>query len=74
MRRVRYNGQIKWKTAAPGRLVYLGESLIGEPVGLAQQDERTWSIRFGPLVIGILDEVGRRVDRTPVKVLPMSPV
>ena len=70
VRRVRRNGQIKWK----GDLIYLSESLRGEPVGLVQQDERTWSIRFGPLVIGKLDDVSGRVDRTPTKVLPMSPV
>ena len=67
---VRNNGQIKWK----GGLVYLSESLIGEPVGLVQQDERTWSIQFGPLIIGLLDDMSRRVDRTPTTVLPMSPV
>ena len=70
MRRVRNNGQIKWKEG----LVYLCDSLIGEPVGLVQQDERTWSIRFGPLIIGVLDDVHGRVDKTPTKVLPMSPV
>ena len=70
VRRVRNNGQIKWK----GDLVYLSESLTGEPVGLVQQDERTWSIRFGPLIIGMLDDASGRVDRTPTKVLPMSPV
>ena len=70
VRRVRSNGQIKWK----GDLVYLSEALIGEPVGLEQQDEATWSIRFGPVLIGILDDLRGRVDRTPTKVLPMSPV
>lgn len=70
VRRVRSNGQIKWK----GGMVYLSEALIGEPVGLEQQDERTWAIRFGPLVIGTLDDVRGRVDKTPTKVLPMSPV
>ena len=54
--------------------MYLSEALIGEPVGLEQQDDRTWAIRFGPLVIGTLDDVTLRVDRTPTKVLPMSPV
>ena len=70
VRKVRSTGQIKWR----GALVYLSESLIGEPVGLVQQDERTWTIRFGPLIIGRLDDARRRVDKTPTKVLPMSPV
>ena len=70
VRSVRSNGQIKWK----GDRVYVSESLRGEPIGLVQIDERTWSIQFGPLMIGFLDDPTRRVDKTPVKVLPMSPV
>ena len=70
VRSVRSNGEIKWK----GDLVYVSASLRGEPVGLVQLDERTWSIHFGPLLIGILDDHDRRIDKTPVKVLPMSPV
>ena len=70
VRSVRSNGQIKWK----GDMVYVSESLRGEPIGLVQIDERTWSIQFGPLMIGLLDDPTRRVDKTPVKVLPMSSV
>ena len=39
--------------------------LRGEPIGLLQQDERTWSIQFGPLLIGVLDDHARRIDKTP---------
>ena len=70
VRSVRSNGQIKWK----GDMLYVSESLKGEPIGLVQIDERTWSIQFGPLIIGTLDDSTRKVDKTPVKVLPMSPV
>ena len=70
VRRVRHNGEIKWK----GDRVYVSESLRGEPIGLVQQDERTWSIQFGPLLIGVLDDHARRIDKTSVHVLPMSPV
>ncbi len=70
VRRVRSNGQIKWN----GDLIYVSQSLKGEPVGLVQQDDRTWSIQFGPLVIGVLNDHAKRVDKTPVKLLPMSPV
>ena len=70
VRSVRSNGEIKWK----GDLLYVSASLKGEPVGLVQQDQRTWSIQFGPLLIGILNDADRRIDKTPVKVLPMSPV
>ena len=55
-------------------MVYVSESLKGEPVGLVQQDERTWTIHFGQLLIGLLDDSTGRVDKVPTKVLPMSPV
>jgi len=35
--------------------VYLSESLRGEPVWLMLVHERYWSIRFGPLHIGLSD-------------------
>ena len=70
VRRVRSNGEIKWK----GELVYVSETLKGEPVGLVQQDDRSWAVRFGPLLIGLLDGRTKRIAKTPVKVLPMSPV
>ena len=70
MRKVRTNGVIKWK----GHKIYLSETLRGEPVGLSPQDDRYWTIRYGPLVIGHLDDHTHSVQRTPIKVLPMSPV
>ncbi len=70
VRRVRTNGEIKWQ----GQRVYLSEALCGEPVGLTPQDERVWTIRFGPLQIGLLDSQANRTLHTPTLVLPMSPV
>ena len=70
VRRVKTNGEIKWN----GDRVYLSESLRGEPVGLTQVDEQYWSIRFGPLHIGLLDSYANRALHTPTIVLPMSPV
>jgi len=70
VRRVRTNGEIKWK----GDTIYLSEALRGEPVVLVQQDDRFWNIRFGPLSIGLLDDHARCILHTPTKVLPMSPV
>ena len=67
VRRVRTNGEIKWG----GGLLYLSEALIGEPVGLVQRDDRYWTVRFGPLAIGLLDAHRRSILRTPVTVLPM---
>ena len=42
VRRVRSNGEIKWR----GKLVYLGCALAGEPVGLAG-DAHGWTVSFG---------------------------
>ncbi len=70
VRQVRTNGEIKWK----GDTIYLSEALRGEPVGLVQQDDRFWNIRFGPLSIGLLDDHARCILHTPIKVSPMSPV
>jgi transposase InsO family protein len=43
VRRVRSNGYIKWQ----GDQVFVGEVLIGEPVGLVQTDEEMWQLYFG---------------------------
>ena len=69
VRRVRTNGDIRWK----GNRVFISEALIGEPIGLKQISDRTWAIYYGPLEIGILNEMTMKVFKTPVKVLPMSP-
>lgn len=70
VRRVRSNGQIKWK----GGVIYVSEVLRGEPIGLLPYDDRYWTIQFGPVVIGRLDDYAQRVENTPIIVLPMSPV
>ena len=69
-RRVRTNGEIKWK----GHKIFLSQALVGEPVGFQQISERTWAIYFGPLQIGLLDESTMKTVKTPVNVLPMCPV
>lgn len=43
VRRVRSNGYIKWR----GEQVFIGEVLIGEPVGMVQADDETWRLYFG---------------------------
>lgn len=70
VRKVRTNGEIKWR----GGMVFVSGALCGEPVGLRQEDEHHWGILFGPLHIGLLDERDNKVLHTPVKVLPMCPV
>jgi transposase InsO family protein len=48
VRKVRRNGEIKWR----GSTVYLSSALIGEPVGLYRIGEETWLAKYGPLVLG----------------------
>ena len=70
VRKVRTNGEIKWK----GHRIYLSQALRGEPVGLVQQTTRYWSIIYSSLYIGLLDEHTARTVHTPAKVLPTCPV
>lgn len=50
MRRVRSNGEIKWK----GRPIFISKALDHEPVALYRIDDDSWEIRYGPIVLGIL--------------------
>jgi hypothetical protein len=52
MRRVRSNGQIKWR----GRMRFVGEAFIGYPVGLKSVCGDKWAIYFAELLIGELWE------------------
>ncbi len=49
VRRVRSTGEIKWQ----GRRLFLGEALVGEPVGLRELEEDLWQIEFGPLHLAL---------------------
>jgi putative transposase len=78
VRRVRYNGAIKWQ----GQQVYVNHCLQGEPVGLQEVAEDCWRLWFGPVPLGWLDSrrhprrepsARRRHFSTP-KLLPMCPV
>jgi transposase InsO family protein len=52
VRRVRSNGQIRWR----GRKRFVGEAFVGYPVGLCQASQSRWVLRFARLVIGELWE------------------
>ncbi|MFC1925658.1 integrase core domain-containing protein [Chloroflexota bacterium] len=49
VRRVRSNGQIKWR----GELIFVSEVLIGELVGITE-DKNSWLVSFGPIPLGLL--------------------
>ncbi len=59
VRRVRSNGEIKWQ----GCLVFLGEALIGEPVGIAESDDELFIVSYGPIELGWLDKAANFTAR-----------
>jgi hypothetical protein len=59
VRRVRGNGQIRWR----GRKRFIGEALVGYPIGLRSVGKGVWRVYFGELMIGELwdlDQGGMR--------------
>ena len=59
VRRVRHNGEIKWR----GNTVYINQALAGEPIGLDEDDEGTWTVHYGPVELGVIDHRGDRLKR-----------
>jgi hypothetical protein len=54
LRRVRTNGDIKWR----GGRIFISEALIGEPVGLAELEDGIHALYYGPIFLGRLDRDG----------------
>jgi putative transposase len=59
VRRVRCNGEIRWR----GGYVYLSCALVGEPVGLVEGPDDVWTVVYGPITLGRLDRKGERLQR-----------
>lgn len=55
VRRVRSQGEIKWR----GDNVFIGEALVGEIVGLAEHESGHHVVRFAGRDLGIIDRAGR---------------
>lgn len=53
VRRVRHSGAVRFK----GRVIYVSESLIGELVGISEQEDGGWLVRFHHLDLGVIDPV-----------------
>jgi putative transposase len=66
VRKVRSNGEIKWK----GGLLYVSHSLIGEPVAIEETGEGEWALRFYKHTIGVIDERHSKLRRRTV--LPLK--
>ena len=53
LRRVRSNGEIKWQ----GELIFIAQPLVGEVIGLHEDDEGDAQVYFGPVQLGNIDGV-----------------
>jgi hypothetical protein len=58
VRSVHTNGYIQWN----GSPIYTSEVLAGANIGLLRVDESVWSIHFGQVRIGYLDELAQRAQ------------
>ena len=63
VRRVRSNGQIKWA----GELIFVGEALIGEPVGVVETQSGDWLVRFADVELGYIHPQRRRLSPRPIR-------
>lgn len=61
VRRVRSNGEIKWK----GGLIYISSAIIGDPVGLVEIDNDTFEVHFYARPIGQLDPSTNKLKPIP---------
>jgi putative transposase len=59
LRRVRSKGEIKWQ----GELVFIGEALIGEVIGIRENQEGDGELYFGPVPLGLIDGVTLKLVR-----------
>ena len=60
VRRVRHNGEIKWR----GQLLYLSEILAKQPVGLEPVDHHRWALRYSFYLLGYLNEQTGKIEPT----------
>ena len=61
MRRVRQNGEIKWR----GHLVLVTDVLTGEPIGLEEVSDGAWIVYFTRLPLGVLDDATHKLHLFP---------
>jgi len=59
VRRVRHNGEIRWR----GQTIYISEALIGEPVGLREHNTAAWTVCYGPIVLGTIADQDDRLRK-----------
>jgi hypothetical protein len=50
---------MRWR----GAEIYLSEALIGEPVGLVERPDGSWTVHYGPIELGVIDHRRERLRR-----------
>jgi transposase InsO family protein len=70
VRRVRSNGEIKWK----GEFIFIGEALVDELVGIAELQTGDYVVRFCNLDIGLIDRHGLFTRFAPLRERLRKPV
>lgn len=61
VRRVRSNGEIKWR----GELVHVSSALVGEPVCIEETETGDWRLRFYNRTLGYIDPLANRLRHRP---------
>jgi putative transposase len=59
VRRVRHNGEIRWQA----NTVYISEALVGEPIGLIENEDGGWTASYGPIALGVIAHGGDRLRK-----------
>jgi putative transposase len=59
VRYVRHNGEIRWH----GATIYISEALVGEPIGLIEDDDGDWNVSYGPIALGVIAHDGDRLRK-----------
>ena len=49
VRRVRHNGEIRWRNDT----IYVNQALVGEPIAL-EENAAGWTVSYGPIVLGMI--------------------
>lgn len=66
VRRVRYNGEIKWG----GTFIYISQTLAGEQVAIEEADSGEWTVRIYAHPLGVIDT--RRMELRRRSILPLK--
>jgi putative transposase len=58
VRRVRHNGEIRWRNDT----IYVNQALVGEPIAL-EENAAGWTVSYGPIVLGTIAHNDHRLRK-----------